>query len=250
MRLKLVSCEVLYREICWGVARSPHQVDVEFLPKALHDLGSKGMKEELQRVIDRSDPSRYDAVLMGYALCGNGLAGLKASHLPLVVPRAHDCITLLLGSRKRYADYIQDHPGVYFRSTGWIERAAGLEPAGDQFFTVGKTGITNNLEELIRKYGEENGRFLYEQFTSYQKSYRQLSYIETGLEPDDQFEKIANREALQRGWSFEKLRGDLTLIQQLTSGIWPEEDFLVVQKGGQVKVNYSDQIIEAEYPSN
>ena len=42
-RLKLIACEVLYREMCDAVARSPHQVDVEFLPKGLHDLGGAAM---------------------------------------------------------------------------------------------------------------------------------------------------------------------------------------------------------------
>jgi len=30
VRLKLISCEVLYREMCAAAARSPHQVDVEW----------------------------------------------------------------------------------------------------------------------------------------------------------------------------------------------------------------------------
>ena len=39
MRLKLIACEVLYRELCAAVARSVNQVDLEFLPKGLHDKG-------------------------------------------------------------------------------------------------------------------------------------------------------------------------------------------------------------------
>ena len=33
MRLKLISCEIFHREMCAVVARSPHRVDIEFLPK-------------------------------------------------------------------------------------------------------------------------------------------------------------------------------------------------------------------------
>ncbi|MFV1980286.1 MAG: DUF1638 domain-containing protein [Rhodothermia bacterium] len=33
-----------------------------------------------------------------------------------VLPRAHDCITLLMGSRTRYLEYFKAHPGTYFRS--------------------------------------------------------------------------------------------------------------------------------------
>ena len=39
MKLKLISCEVFYREMGFAISRSPHQVDIEFLPKGLHDIG-------------------------------------------------------------------------------------------------------------------------------------------------------------------------------------------------------------------
>ena len=33
-----------------------------------------------------------------------------------------------MGSRIEFERYFQDHPGVYYRSTGWVERGADLEP--------------------------------------------------------------------------------------------------------------------------
>ena len=245
MRLKLVGCEVLYREICFAVARSPHLVDVEFLPKGLHDLGGVAMQSRLQEAIDQADSSRYEAVLLGYALCGNGLLGLNAKALPLVVPRAHDCIALLLGSHRRYADYFESHSGVYFRSPGWIERGGNLEQASNPLL-LKKVGVSYNLQELIEKYGDENGRYLYDQFVQYQRNYRQLTYIEIGLEADDHFEQLARQEAGQRGWAFEKINGSLILFEQLVSGHWPEQDFLVVPRGFRVAATYDDHIIRAE----
>jgi hypothetical protein len=245
MKLKLIGCEVLYREICLAVARSPHQIDVEFLPKGLHDLGGTVMQARLQEVIDRVDPSQFEAILLGYALCGNGALGLKARTLPLVVPRAHDCIALLLGSRQRYSEYFESHSGVYFRSTGWIERGASLEQASNPLI-LRQVGVSYNLPELIRKYGEDNGRYLYEQFTQFQRNYSQLTYIETGLESDDHFERSAREEAQQRGWRFEKLRGDLVLFERLVSGDWLDQEFLIVPRGFRVAVTYDDDIIRAE----
>src|SRR5665647_1744626 len=128
MRLKLIGCEVLYRELCAAVSRSVNQVDIEFLPKGLHDKGSAAMLSRLQETLDRVDAAAYEAVLFGYALCGNGLAGLVARSIPLVIPRAHDCITLFLGSRTRYEEYFRTHSGVYFKTSGWIERGQNLEP--------------------------------------------------------------------------------------------------------------------------
>ena len=248
MILKLIGCEVLYREICFAVARSPHLVDAEFLPKGLHDLGGVAMQSRLQEVIDEADSSRYEAVLLGYALCGNGLLGLNARALPLVVPRAHDCIALLMGSHQCYAEYFDSHSGVYFRSPGWIERAGNLEQANNPLLFK-KVGVSYNLEELIEKYGDENGRYLYEQFAHYRQQYRQLTYIETGVEADDRFEQHARQEASQRGWAFEKIKGSLAFFEQLVSGNWPDENFLVVPKGFRVAATYDDRIIRAEKTS-
>lgn len=125
MRLKLIACEIMYREFCAVIARSANRVDVEFLPKGLHDLGQAGMFARLEEVLAAVDQSQYDAVAMGYALCSNGLVGLAAGSVPLIVPRAHDCITLFMGSKERYLDYFQKHPGVYYKTSGWIERGKG-----------------------------------------------------------------------------------------------------------------------------
>lgn len=241
MRLKLISCEVLFREMSDAVARSPHQVDVEFLPKGLHDLGSAEMRRRLQLVVDRTDRSSYDAVLMGYALCGTGLAGLTAHALPIVVPRAHDCIALLIGSRRRYQEYFDANPGVYFRSTGWLERGESLEQIARN-----RTGIGLSLDDLVAKYGDENGRYLFEELNAYQRTYQRLTYIETGLEANSSFEDRARQEAVRRGWAFEKIAGDLSLFQRLVSGDWAEADFLTVQPGSRIVVRYDEKVIDVE----
>jgi len=241
MRLKLISCEVLYREMCFTVARSPHQVDVEFLPKGLHDLGSDRMRRTLQECVDRVDPRQFDAVLMGYALCGNGLVGLSARTVPIVIPRAHDCIALLMGSRQKYQEYFDANPGVYFRSTGWLERGGNLE----QVFHD-RTGVGHSLPELILQYGEDNGRYLYEQLTAYKRTYRQITFIETGLEAGGTFEQSAREEAAQKTWKFEKVSGSLRLFEKLVSGDWPDDDFLLVRPGWRVTPRYDERILDVE----
>ena len=248
MILRLISCEVLCREMCAVIAASPHRVDVEFLPKGLHDLGGERMRAALQEAIDRVDDAPYDATLLGYALCGNGIVGLRARARPLVIPRAHDCIALLMGSRARYGEYFDANPGVYFRSTGWLERGQNLEQLTRE--TVRKsTGSGFTLEELVARYGEENGRYLFEQLGGYRQTYTKLTYIETGVERDSSFEDRARAEAVERGWKFEKLRGDLTLFERLVSGEWDERDYLIVPPGRQVGVTYDDNIVRSEPPA-
>ncbi len=243
MRLKLISCEILFREMCAAVARSPHFVDIEFLPKGLHDLGSQKMLAHVQGAVDRVQS--YDAVLLGYGLCNNGLDGLKARTLPLVLPRAHDCITLFMGSKERYLDYFNSHPGVYFKTTGWIERG---ENGGDmqQLSIQRQLGIDMSYERLVEKYGEDNARYLYEEFGNLTKNYAQLTFIEMGVEPDGRFEQHTREQAENRGWRFEKIQGDLSMIQRLVNGEWDDKEFLVVPPGWQVSAKYDEGIITAE----
>jgi len=241
MRFLLVGCEVLLRELADAVARAPHVIDVEFLPKGLHDLGGPRMRDKLQEAVDKAGASKYDAVLMGYALCGNGLHGLEAREVKIVLPRAHDCIALLMGSRAKYAQYFSEHSGVYFRSTGWLERGQGLEQLVQQ-----ETGVGMTLAAMIEKYGEDNGRYLYEELNRYRQNYRRLTFIETGLEADGRFEEQSRAEAVERGWDFDKIRGDLCLFHQLASGEWNAADFLVVEPGYRIVARYDESIMATE----
>ena len=241
MRLRVIACEVLYREICDAAARSPHQTDVEFLPKGLHDMGGAAMRKELQFKVDSTDPTKYDAVVMGYALCGNGLHGLQATRLKLVAPRAHDCIALLMGSRQRYAEFFDANPGTYFQSTGWIERGQNLIPLQQV-----RMGTGMSLQTLIDKYGEENGTYLFAELNNYEQSYSHLAYIQTGLEADTRFEAESRAHAAQRGWSFSTLAGDLRLIRMLVNGEWNPKDFLVVEPGQRIVARYDEDVIRAE----
>lgn len=239
MRLKLIACEILYRELCAALARSVNQVDVEFLPKGLHDIGQAGMSARLAEAVAAVDESQYEAVLFGYALCSNGLVGLTARGIPLVIPRAHDCITLFMGSKERYLDYFQSHPGVYFKTSGWIERGETLEQSVRE-----KTGMLQTYEEYVEKYGEDNARFLYEQLGNRTHNYSGITFIEMGIEPDDRFEHRAQQQATERGWKFEKVPGDMTLLQRLLDGPWDADRFLVVPPGGHVAASFDEKIIK------
>ena len=130
---------------------------------------------------------------------------------------------------------------MYYRSAGWVERGADLEPLART-----QTGMGYTLDALIETYGEDNGRFLYDELTRYQQTYQQLTFIETGIEPDDRFEAEARGEAAEKGWRFEKLRGDLALFRGLLSGDWDEANFLVVPPGHRIVARPDQGIVAAE----
>ena len=48
----------------------------------------------------------------------------------------------------------------------------------------------------------------------------------------------------ERGWIYEELPGDLTLLQNWLDGRWSDEDFLIVKPGERVAAAYDDRIIQ------
>jgi hypothetical protein len=246
MRLKAIVCQVFTREFEQVLARAPHRVDLEAIPMGLHALGVE-MRPHLQERIDAADGAGYDAILLGYALCGRGTEGLRAGRTPLVLPRAHDCIGILMGSRHRYQSYFEEHPGVYYRSPGWVEFQTPdlkLEPA----FATQKSpmGENSTLEELVAKYGEENGQFLYEQFSSFRRNYSGLTYIASGVGNEAELAERARAEAAQQNWKFERVEGSMTLLERLVGGDWSAEDFLVVPPGASIRACLGDAIVDTE----
>lgn len=245
MRLKAIVCQVMTREMEAVAPLSPHSVEVEVLTMGLHDLGA-AMRSHLQVRIDAADAGGYDALLLGYGLCGRGTDGLQAGKTPLVLPRVHDCIGILMGDHRKYQAYFEDHPGVYYRSPGWIEfQAPGqwLQPA--QALTKNALGERRSREDLIAQYGEENGTYLFEQFTSYRRHYSGLSYISTGVPSDDRCRNLARAEAEREGWAFDEVQGSLSLLERMVSGDWDPADFLVVPPGKTVRSALGAAIVTA-----
>ena len=160
MFLKVIACEIAFREICHCAARSPNLFDLEFLSQGYHDNPEIGL-QRLQERVDAAGADRFDAVLLGYGLCNNMLSGLQARHLPVVIPRAHDCITFFLGSKERYQKLFADHPGTYYYTAGWMgyRQRGGERPQRRQGAELGRQ---KSYAEMVEQYGEENARYLAE----------------------------------------------------------------------------------------
>ncbi len=238
-RYMLICCEVLYREACFLLSSTPHTIDAVYLPKGLHDDGGDAMRKELQSHIDAVDSSIYDAVLMGYGLCNNGLSGIVARDLPVVIPRAHDCITLFLGSRERYREQFDAHPGTYYRTSGWIER--GKTDDSIQAALGGQL----KYDELVAQYGRDNADYVMETLGNQLEHYDRLAFIRMGLDGEDHFAQATQREAAERELRYEELPGALTIIRDLIHGRW-DSDMLVLQPGQQAAASHDPDVLRAE----
>jgi hypothetical protein len=240
VRVKLLSCEIFFREVCRLVSASPNTCDVEFLPKGLHDLGTENMRTRLQECIDGVPANTYQAILLGYGLCNNGTAGLAARHTPLVVPRAHDCITLFMGCRSRYSRYASEHPGTYYRTTGWYERddASGAgSPTVSQ-----KLGLSVKYDELVAQYGEENAAYIMETLGDPTANYDRLTFIKMGVADEQPFLDMAQTEAREKGWTFDPIQGSMELFEKLIDGPW-DDDFVIVPPGARIVPRYDHEVL-------
>jgi hypothetical protein len=241
MHFKVLCCEVFTREICLVAADSPHTCDIEFLPKGLHDLGQTKMVARMQERVDAAQGRGYDAILLVYGLCNNGIVGLRSNDTRLVVPRAHDCISLFLGGRRPYAEYHSAHPGTYFRTTGWIEHS---DSNGANDVTVQqKLGLFLQYEELVAKYGEDNAKYIQETMGNGLANYDTLAFIKMGLSCEAPFMEQSRREAGEKGWKYVELEGSMRLLQRLMAGDW-SDDFLIVEPGKSVAPSYRDDVIK------
>ncbi len=242
MRLKMISCEVLARQVYYLAAFSPHVVDVELVAKGLHNEPDT-LRAALQRSLDTAAPGKYDAILLGYGLCSNSIAGLSCAHTQLVVPRAHDCITLYLGSAERYAEEFRANPGTYWYTADYIERGGD----GTDLVALGTAAeeaqMSKVYEEYVRKYGKDNADYLMEVMGAWRQHYNRAAYIDTAEMRLPDYTAQVKELAARRGWNFERLVGSLVILRDLLEGCWDEKRFLIVPPGQVIAPTYDGRII-------
>jgi hypothetical protein len=247
MHLKVLACEVAAREIYICAAQSVNTVSIDLLTQGLHD-NSDLMRQRLQQEIDAIDGSQYDAILLGYGLCNNGIVGLRPRDRKLVVPRAHDCITFFLGSKQRYAEEFEQRPGTYYYTTGWLEYP---ERRGERLEQMTKSGLGDSwrqmkeFQKLVEKYGEANARYLMEVMGDWETKYNRGAFIEFDFSRHLGLHEKARDICNKRGWEFELLEGRLGLLQNWLDGAWDDEHFLIVEPGYEVAADYRGNIVKS-----
>lgn len=242
-RYHVLACASLARAVYAAAAAVPAVVTVDVLPQGLHDR-PRHLRSELQQRIDRASgptdggPDRVDAVLLAYGLCGAATAGLVAREVPLVLTRAHDCITLHLGGRDRYDAEFAACPGTYWMSRDFLERntrgdvaTLGVSPAG--------------LADLVARHGPDNAAYLADAMQAWAAAYGRVVWIDGG--PGGRADGLRDAaEARARAWGLplEVRPTDHRLVTALLAGEWGA-DHLVVRPGHRVVVGSPEDVVDA-----
>jgi hypothetical protein len=111
---------------------------------------------------------------------------------------------------------------------------------------LGSDGNTQDIYNgYVEKFGQDNADYLMQVLGNWQSNYKRGAYIDMNIGDGRGVEAIAMQECSQFGWMFERLEGNLKLIERLFSGDW-ECDFLVIQPSQKLVMAAGDEIIQSE----
>lgn len=243
MRIAIIGCSVMNREISHLVSQSRHIVRVWWLRQGLHDTPDL-LRTKLQQTIDDIEHENealpqnlcFEAIILAYGLCSNGVLGLRSRSLPVVVPRCDDCISLFLGSADRYRKLFVQMPGVYWYNNGWIEQA----------FTPSKENYAIRRAEYAAEYGEENADYLMECTNNWMTKYKSCGFITCPLGDRPEYEDYARQAAQDFGWQFAKVDGEMDYLDALVNGPWDDARFLSCPPHSRIVADYSNKKFRSE----
>jgi hypothetical protein len=217
----ILSCDVFKEELfvfledpaAWGA--------MAFLEMGLHDQPDI-LRKEVQATIQRLEELPHiDTILLLYGVCGNGLIGVAADRCRLVLPRAHDCVSILLGSPEKHQAVLKDNPGTYFYSPGWVRGRRVPGPDRDEhlkeFYGERYPGDEEMVEDLIEADHETYAH------------HNCAAYVD--VTANEGAEAYCKDCAASLGWKYRRLKGDPSLIKDLLAGEWDASRFLVTEPG-------------------
>jgi hypothetical protein len=243
LRLKIIACKILFREISLLSAQCTNYLDVTYVRQKLHNTPKK-LKNAIQAEIDSIESGKdihtsyppnnedFDAILLGYGLCSNCIEGVKSHKYPLIVPRAHDCITLFLGSKEKYKDYFFNNKGTYWYNKGWIENAP----------MPGEIHHEALLKEYTLKYGKV-AEDMVAHAEDWREGYNTAAFIRWSEIGTPYYEQYTKDCADYIGWDYRVVEGDSSLIKDFLNGNWSDDRFLVVPPNKEILPSYDDNVI-------
>ncbi|TGE35438.1 DUF1638 domain-containing protein [Desulfosporosinus fructosivorans] len=196
MKIKLIGCDSTKNEVrSLGI---PETMDNEFLDFNYHGKPDL-LHVRLQELIDQSQD--YELIITTYSRCSNVVVGLLSKRVPLLLPKTHDCISLLLGSNERQLSLLKENPGTYYFSRGWLD--------------YGRTPYAEYLE-YVDRYGQKKATDLIKMlYGNYNKA---VLIVTLGTKDIDKYREKVCQIADFFGWDVGEEEGDLRLLAILLNG--------------------------------
>ena len=178
---------------------------VIWLESGLHNTPKK-LNTRLREELKKTDAER---VLLAMGFCGNSLAGLKADGFEIIVPKADDCISLLLGSVERRMEISQEL-AAYFLTEGWMQ---------------GEWNLWAEYQHSVQEFGEETAQMIAQMMYGHYRTLGILHIDEQPLEPLVESSKII---AVTLHLNQQIIHGTLSWLEELLTGPWNNGKYLVI----------------------
>ena len=205
----VIACSMVRDELERAFEQTGCQYPVKWLDAGLHNYPDR-LRREVQAALDQVEG--YRRVLLAYGFCGNSVAGIRAGGFEVVLPRADDCITTLLGSRKRRLELSREG-GAYFLTRAWLH---------------GERNILVEYRDTLARYGEEQGKEIFEMMFG---NYRQFLLLDDGCYPIEAAQEEAQQAAKLLGLTCSTVPASNRRLRELLTGPWPEAWFLRLAPG-------------------
>jgi hypothetical protein len=172
MRIGVIACDMIKRELERVLADYPEVCEVIWLESALHVYPERMKATIIERINQVKE--KVDVIFLGYGFC-QSLKGIEDEvDFPVILPQYDDCLAILM-TPERYAEEKKKEVGTWFMTPGWAEIGAEL--------------VIKELHlERAKKYGKDPMALAKRLFTHYRRGL----YLDTGVGGNDHFlEKAA-----------------------------------------------------------
>jgi hypothetical protein len=234
--IALMICDVFEKELALATAGATHIAEQRVFEIALHDRPEimRGILQQAVTELDARDD--IEAIVLVYGLCGCGTVGLHTRRHRLVIPRAHDCRAIFLGSKEEFARRQEACPGCYYYTPGWNQ--ARRVPGPDRLAFL--------KESLAERFEPEDVEFLIESEQEMWSNYDTAAFIDLGTAAGPREAAYTQACAQDLGWTFEHLQGDLALLRDLIWGPWDDQRYQIIAPGQQLGHSPDAAIVRAD----
>lgn len=212
----ILACNTIKDELELAAAESGNPHPFLWIESGLH-LVPESLRRRLQEELDKIDGVKR--VVLGFGFCGNAVVGIKTGNFELVLPKADDCITLLLGSKEE-RERCSSKGGVYFLTKGWLE---------------GEVNIWKEYHSVVARFGPERADRIYKIMLAH---YKYLGLIDTGAYDLPALIPHVREISSVLKLDLLVLKGADSYLKRLLTGPWDNEDFITIPPHTTVELDH------------
>lgn len=154
MKTFIIACNTIKPELLHAKEAVGCEYPIIWSGAGLHDTPPI-MNTVLAKCVEKAEAQGAERILFAMGFCGGSLEGISSKTAEIVLSKVDDCITLLLGSKKKREE-LQSSGNIYYITEGWMKN---------------KTVLYNQFLDIMNRYGEEEGEEIFEMLAGHYHYY-------------------------------------------------------------------------------